>query len=223
MLSTSSSDMPSAMGRRGQGPPLAPASPGTRGASVPAPAFPPKRATRSCASSLPQGSDWYDGQRRARRTCRWWWRPPAPRPPPARRGSPRGGGGTGARASWRTTLRAPAVPRSRSPAACWGRTGRRGQARGPLCSLTRSPGPGWRAPTARRRWRRASPPRRVHRAVDVDQRVRHLAARLVHHVVDVEAGVRHGRSRSAPACSARWRWRSRPGRATRAASRRWGS
>ena len=34
--------------------------------------------------------------------------------------------------------------------------------------------------------------RRVrHRAVDVDQRVGHLAARLVHHVVDVEAGPRH--------------------------------
>ena len=47
------------------------------------------------------------------------------------------------------------------------------------------------APRARRRWRRCPPAPRGDRAVDVDQRVGHLAARLVDHVVDVEPGLRH--------------------------------
>ena len=48
------------------------------------------------------------------------------------------------------------------------------------------------APPARRR-SRASPASTSaqHRAVDVDQRVGHLAARLVDHVVDVQPGLRH--------------------------------
>ena len=46
------------------------------------------------------------------------------------------------------------------------------------------------------------------RAVDVHQRVGHVAARLVDHVVDVQAGAAPWRWRSGPACWARWRWRS---------------
>ena len=55
-----------------------------------------------------------------------------------------------------------------------------------------------------------------HRAVHIHQRVGHVALGLVQHVVDVEPGAAPSRWRSARACWARWRWRCRPGRATRA-------